>query len=75
MSSALCLGGLALTSLRSREAHMFDNLPDDLGINDRTLPTKPTEQRMTTEKINGSWNASGASINLCESVRRKKRWP
>jgi hypothetical protein len=64
---------MARTSLRSREAKMCDDMPNDLSINARALPTKPIEERMTTEDINGSWNTVGALINLCNGVWMKKR--
>jgi hypothetical protein len=56
LSRALCRGVMALTSLHAREAKMCDDMPNDLGINARALPTKPIEERMTTEDIDRSWN-------------------
>jgi hypothetical protein len=61
------------TSLHPREAKMGDDMPNELGINARALPTKPIEERMTTEDINRAWNTVGALINRCHGVWMKQR--
>jgi hypothetical protein len=52
---------------------MCDDMLYDLGINARPLPTKSTEERLTTEDINRAWNPVGALINLGHGVGMKQR--
>jgi hypothetical protein len=63
---------MALTSRHAREAQSGDDMLNERGIDARALPTKPVEERMTTEDINRAWKTTGGVINLCNGVGMKQ---